>query len=232
MSLSSSRIQACALTFALALLLAACGSGSDNAPGSNDAPPPPPQAASCGQGSNSRLAAVERRIRPDSPASERQFPEGPQQVIDPARAYTALISTSRGTVRIELAAAKAPVTVNSFVFLACSGYYDGLTFHRVVNNPAGGLQIVQGGDPRGDGTGGPGYRFNDEFDAELRHLAGVISMANSGPNTNGSQFFITFGPAPHLDGRHSVFGRVSEGLDVVRAIRQGDRIERIDIEER
>jgi cyclophilin family peptidyl-prolyl cis-trans isomerase len=128
------------------------------------------------------------------------------------------------------------MTVENFVNLARSGFYDGTTFHRVI---AG--FMAQGGDPTGTGTGGPGYTFGDEFSPDLRHDApGVLSMANAGPGTNGSQFFITYGPTPHLDGRHSVFGRVVEGMDVVRSIRErdsqrdrepGDRIDTIEIEE-
>lgn len=226
-------IAACSLTVLALLALACGGNGSDNAAGDGATPPPAGfTGPSCGEGSGSRLDSVERRIQPGASSSDRQFPNGPQEVIDPQRTYVAHMATSRGDIVIELTAAQTPITVNSFVFLACSGYYDGLSFHRVVNNPQGGLQIVQGGDPRGDGTGGPGYRFADEIVADLRHTSGVLSMANAGPGTNGSQFFLTFGPAPHLDGRHTVFGRITAGLDVVRAIRQGDRIDRIDIEER
>jgi peptidyl-prolyl cis-trans isomerase B (cyclophilin B) len=156
------------------------------------------------------------------------FSAAPQRIIDPAKTYTAAVRTSKGDLTITLAAAEAPLTVNNFVFLSCTGYFDGLTFHRVVDN-----FVVQGGDPRGDGTGGPGYRFADEFSPGLRHnAAGILSMANSGPATNGSQFFITLGPQPHLDDRHSVFGRVATGMETVRNIRQGDRIVGISIEEK
>jgi cyclophilin family peptidyl-prolyl cis-trans isomerase len=122
--------------------------------------------------------------------------------------------TDRGTIRVELAADKAPLTVANFVNLAQRGFYDGLKFHRVIND-----FMVQGGCPQGTGTGGPGYRFEDEFSPQARHSrAGILSMANAGPGTNGSQFFITLGATPHLDNRHSVFGEVVEGLDVVKAI--------------
>jgi peptidyl-prolyl cis-trans isomerase B (cyclophilin B) len=141
------------------------------------------------------------------------------------------METEKGTITIDLTAAETPNTVNNFVYLACVGYFDGLTFHRVVLQPQ--PFVIQGGDPRGTGTGGPGYRFADEFSENLRHdAAGVLSMANSGPNTNGSQFFITLTATPHLDGLHSVFGKVSAGMEVVRAIRQGDRILAVSIEER
>ena len=136
---------------------------------------------------------------------------------------TATIETNRGTIRLELHHEKVPATVANFEKLAGEGFYDGLTFHRVIRD-----FMIQAGCPEGTGRGGPGYRFDDEFDPELRHDApGVLSMANAGPNTNGSQFFITHVPCPHLDGRHSVFGRVLEGQDVVDAIEQGDTMTRV-----
>jgi cyclophilin family peptidyl-prolyl cis-trans isomerase len=142
----------------------------------------------------------------------------PAMVIDPDKRYTATISTNLGDIAIELFADKVPTTVNNFVFLVREGYYDGVTFHRVI----GGF-MAQSGDPTGTGSGGPGYKFGDEFHPALRHDGpGVLSMANAGPNTNGSQFFITHGPTPHLDGRHSVFGRVVQGMDVVLAIPERD----------
>jgi peptidyl-prolyl cis-trans isomerase B (cyclophilin B) len=119
---------------------------------------------------------------------------------------------------IELFADKTPVTVNSFVFLAREGFYDGVIFHRVIAN-----FMVQGGDPTGTGRGGPGYRFQDEFHPSLKHdKRGILSMANAGPGTNGSQFFITHGPTPHLNGKHSVFGQVVEGEDVLMSIPERD----------
>ncbi|MGI9443380.1 MAG: peptidylprolyl isomerase, partial [Rubripirellula sp.] len=123
----------------------------------------------------------------------------------------AIFETSKGTIRLELFEEKTPKTVGNFETLCGKEYYDGLTFHRVIPD-----FMVQGGCPDGTGAGGPGYKFEDEFDSELRHDApGVLSMANAGPNTNGSQFFITHVPCPHLDDRHSVFGKVLEGQDVV-----------------
>jgi peptidyl-prolyl cis-trans isomerase B (cyclophilin B) len=138
---------------------------------------------------------------------------------------TATIDTSRGTIKLELYEDKAPKTVANFEKLANDGFYDGLTFHRVIGN-----FMIQAGCPHGTGTGGPGYTFEDEFDDTLRHDGpGVLSMANAGPNTNGSQFFITHVPCPHLDGKHSVFGRVREGQDVVDAIAQGDVMEKVTV---
>jgi cyclophilin family peptidyl-prolyl cis-trans isomerase len=158
--------------------------------------------------------------------------------IDPNKHYEATFHTARGDFTVELFAKQAPVTTNNFVFLARDGFYDGTTFHRVMHN-----FMAQGGDPTGTGTGGPGYQFADEPSAlGLRHdSAGTLSMANAGRNTNGSQFFITYGPTPHLNGKHAVFGRIIAGMDVVQAIRErdpgrdrtpGDAITSIDISER
>jgi peptidyl-prolyl cis-trans isomerase B (cyclophilin B) len=145
--------------------------------------------------------------------------------IDPKQTYQVKMETARGDIELELYPQYAPKTVNNFVFLLQEGFYDGITFHRVIAN-----FMIQGGDPTGTGRGGPGYRFEDEFAANpLKHETGAISMANAGPNTNGSQFFITHAPQPHLDGRHTVFGKVVKGQDVVDAIRQGDRILQVTI---
>ena len=141
---------------------------------------------------------------------------------------TATIETNKGNIRLNLYADETPVTVANFVNLAVRGYYDGLTFHRVIGD-----FMIQGGCPFGTGTGGPGYRFEDEFISTLRHdRPGQLSMANAGPGTNGSQFFITHVPTPHLDDNHSVFGSVVSDNDqeVVNAIRQGDTISSITIE--
>ena len=138
----------------------------------------------------------------------------------------ATIETTRGTIKLELIADKVPNTVANFEKLANSKFYDGLTFHRVIEN-----FMIQGGCPRGDGTGGPGYSFDDEFHPDLRHDGpGVLSMANAGPNTNGSQFFITHVACPWLDGRHSVFGKVLEGQDVVDSVQQGDKMIHVVVE--
>ncbi len=146
---------------------------------------------------------------------KKQWNKPPEMEIDPKKKYTAHMKTDVGTMVIELFADKTPKTVNNFVFLARQGFYEGVIFHRVIAN-----FMAQGGDPTGIGSGGPGYRFEDEFHPSLKHdKPGVLSMANAGPNTNGSQFFITHVPTPHLDGRHSVFGQVVEGLDVLMAIK-------------
>ena len=135
------------------------------------------------------------------------------------------LKTSKGNIAATLFASKVPVTCANFLNLASRGYYDGITFHRVIAD-----FMIQGGDPTGSGMGGPGYKFEDEFHADLVHdKPGIFSMANAGPNTNGSQFFITHGPTPHLNHRHSVYGEVTEGQDVVDAIAQGDTIEGIEI---
>ena len=137
----------------------------------------------------------------------------------------AIFDTARGPIRVELAADKAPLTVANFVNLARRGFYDGLNFHRVIPD-----FMIQGGCPQGTGTGGPGYKFEDEARNGLTHERGVLSMANAGPNTNGSQFFITHIATGWLDGKHTVFGKVIEGLDVVDAVKQGDAITSVKIE--
>ncbi len=147
--------------------------------------------------------------------------------IDPAKHYYATIKTNKGDMRLELYADKAPMTVNNFVFLAREGFYNGVPFHRVIKD-----FMIQTGDPTGTGRGGPGYRFPDEIHPELRHDGpGVLSMANAGPNTNGSQFFITHVATPWLDGKHTVFGKLIDGSQTLYAIEQGDYINSIEIEE-
>ncbi|HRJ41983.1 MAG: peptidylprolyl isomerase [Caldilineaceae bacterium] len=147
--------------------------------------------------------------------------------IDTTKSYTATIKTNRGDILLDLFADKTPKTVNNFVFLAKDGYYKDVKFHRVLAN-----FMVQTGDPTGTGRGGPGYKFADEFHPSLRHTGpGILSMANAGPGTNGSQFFITHVKTDWLDGKHSVFGQVREGQDVVNAIREGDVMSEVIIEE-
>ena len=155
--------------------------------------------------------------------ASQQWNSPPEMTIDPDKTYHVTIETERGDIELALYPEHAPKTVNNFVFLAREGFYDGVTFHRVIDD-----FMIQGGDPTGTGRGGPGYRFEDEVKGNpLTHETGVISMANAGPNTNGSQFFITHSPQPHLNGKHTVFGEVVSGQDVVDSIRQGDRMERV-----
>ncbi len=151
----------------------------------------------------------------------KQYSSPPAMTIDPKKTYSAVMNTSKGAINIDLFADRAPISVNNFVFLAQEGFYDGVVFHRVLEG-----FMAQGGDPTGSGRGGPGYRWDDEPSAlRIRHDApGTLSMANAGPNTNGSQFFITFVPTPHLDGNHAVFGRVADdqSLQVLGALQRID----------
>jgi cyclophilin family peptidyl-prolyl cis-trans isomerase len=138
----------------------------------------------------------------------------PEMILDPEVNYQAVLHTDKGDIKINLFGDKVPITVNNFVYLAQAGFYDGIIFHRVIND-----FMAQTGDPTGTGRGGPGYAFSDEFHKDLKHdKPGILSMANAGPNTNGSQFFITHVPTPWLDGKHSVFGEVIEGMDVLFSI--------------
>jgi cyclophilin family peptidyl-prolyl cis-trans isomerase len=148
----------------------------------------------------------------------KQWNKSPEFGIDLKKKYTATLGTDKGDIVIELFADKTPLTVNNFVFLAREGFYDGTIFHRVITG-----FMAQGGDPTGTGRGGPGYRFADEFIPSLKHdKPGVLSMANAGPGTNGSQFFITHVPTPHLNNKHSVFGQVTAGMDVLLSIPERD----------
>ncbi len=144
----------------------------------------------------------------------KQWSTPPKMEIDPKKNYSAILHTDKGDITLQLFADKTPNTVNNFVFLARQGFYAGTIFHRVIAN-----FMAQGGDPSGTGSGGPGYRFADEFHTGLRHdKPGILSMANAGPNTNGSQFFITHLATPWLDNKHSVFGQVTGGMDVLLSI--------------
>ena len=157
----------------------------------------------------------------------KQYAAPPPMKIDSAGKYTATFATSKGNVVCELFAKDAPNTVNNFVFLAREGFYDGTVFHRVIAD-----FMVQGGDPTASGRGGPGYRFEDETKGNPhKHKVGSLSMANAGPNTNGSQFFITHIATDWLDGKHTVFGQVLEGQDVVNKIAQGDQLKSVTIAE-
>jgi peptidyl-prolyl cis-trans isomerase B (cyclophilin B) len=158
----------------------------------------------------------------------KSYSAPPAVVIDNNKSYTATFETDRGTIACDLFPKDAPVTVNNFVFLAREGLYDGTTFHRVIAD-----FIIQGGDPTGTGRGGPGYKFEDELKNNPRkHQVGSLSMANAGPNTNGSQFFITHVETPWLNGKHTVFGQVTQGQDVVNAVQQGDKLKSVRIEEK
>ena len=155
----------------------------------------------------------------------QQWDAPPEMQIDVSNNCSVTITTNRGPIELELYPQHAPQTVNNFVFLAKQGFYDGVSFHRVIAN-----FMVQGGDPTGSGSGGPGYRFADECDGNpLRHDPHVISMANAGPNTNGSQFFITHLATPHLDGKHTVFGKVTSGQEIVDAVEQGDTMISVEV---
>jgi len=159
--------------------------------------------------------------------ASKQWKTPPEMTIDPKKKYFVTLETDRGTIELQLFPEHAPKTVNNFVFLAREGFYDGVSFHRVISN-----FMIQGGDPTGTGTGGPGYKFEDETSKNpLKHETGVISMANAGANTNGSQFFVTHSPQPHLNGKHTVFGKVLNGMDVVNQIRQGDKMKQVTIRE-
>ena len=157
----------------------------------------------------------------------KQYAAPPAMTIDPSKKYAATLETSRGTIVVDLFAKDAPKTVNNFLFLARDGFYDGTVFHRVLSN-----FMIQGGDPTGTGRGGPGYKFEDETKGSPhKHQVGTLSMANAGPNTNGSQFFITHVVTDWLDGKHTVFGKVRSGQDVVNSIKQGDTLKSVKIEE-
>jgi cyclophilin family peptidyl-prolyl cis-trans isomerase len=150
----------------------------------------------------------------------KQWNKPPEFVLDLKKKYSANLITDKGDIVLELFADKVPITVNNFVFLAGEGYYDDTIFHRVIPG-----FMAQGGDPTRTGRGGPGYRFADEFNPSLKHdKPGILSMANAGPGTNGSQFFITYAPSPHLNNKHSIFGQVLSGMDILTAIPERDPI--------
>ena len=197
---------------ALSILVAACGGGDGDG---------------TGDGGGAFAQACQK-------TDEKQFTAAPEQIIDTNKTYIATIKIEKGDIVLELFS-DVPITTNNFVFLACKGYYDGVTFHRVIPG-----FVAQGGDPTGTGSGGPGYAIPDEDDGDHAFDAGVISMAKSGPNTTGSQFFITYAPQPQLAADFTVFGRVTDGMDVVEQITPrdpatattpGDVIETITIEE-
>jgi peptidyl-prolyl cis-trans isomerase B (cyclophilin B) len=188
-------------------------------------------AAACSGNEGKTTAAApsdgEGAAPPELPTTPgpKSYPAPPPMTIDTGKQYAAIIETEKGNLVLELYAGDAPLTVNNFVFLAREGFYNGTTFHRVIPD-----FMAQGGDPTGTGRGNPGYFFADEFTAHT-HVTGALSMANSGANTNGCQFFITYAPQHHLDGKHSVFGQLKEGMDVLKKLVNGDAMTRITIEE-
>jgi cyclophilin family peptidyl-prolyl cis-trans isomerase len=172
-------------------------------PGDRPSPSPTTETVACG----GEVPAAARK-------EKEMYAKPPKMEIDQSKDYTATMKTSCGTIELELYAGQTPVTVNSFVFLAREGFFDGLTFHRIIPD-----FVLQGGDPEGTGSGGPGYQFEDEIVKSLRFdRPGLLAMANSGPDTNGSQFFITTGEPTHLNGKHTIFGEVTDGMKVVKEI--------------
>ena len=196
---------------ATALFLIACS--LPTAPVPTSAPTSAPVAQPTARPSGAGNASSSSQGQTGS-GSSKKYAAPPQMSIDQSAGYTAKIKTNKGNIVIELFPASAPKTVNNFVFLANEGFYNGIIFHRVIPN-----FMIQGGDPTGTGTSGPGYKFEDEIDAKLGfEKPGILAMANSGPNTNGSQFFITTASTPHLNGNHTIFGKVLEGQDVADTI--------------
>ena len=171
------------------------------------------------------LIAVSGLRAEEAAPAAKPAPESKPAAVAAVSDIRIVLKTSKGDIEGTIFASKVPMTAANFLNLAKKGYYDGLTFHRVIPN-----FMIQGGDPEGSGRGGPGYKFADEFDTTLRHSKpGIFSMANAGPGTNGSQFFITHVPTPWLDGKHSVFGEVTEGQNIVNLIAKGDKIEKIEV---
>ncbi len=204
----ANKLKLSCIALALAALLGACS-----------APPPATSvpATAAPEPTQIQNQTTGEQPMPTAP-SNFQWPKPPAMTIDPKKSYTASFQTEAGEIVIQLFADKAPVTVNNFVFLARQGFYDGTTFHRVIPG-----FMAQGGDRTGSGSGGPGYRFQDEFNNGLAFdRAGLLAMANAGPGTNGSQFFITYGATPHLTDKHTIFGEVTSGLDNALAIRTRD----------
>ena len=200
------------LVLSLALLLAGCG-GSDDSGGEAGTTTTTTTTSTAGG-----CESVEAPGKRDAPQLT-----APTGTLDPSKTWSLTFETNCGDFTVELDPSLAPEATNSLVFLAREGYFDDTVFHRIVPG-----FVIQGGDPTQTGTGGPGYQFADEFHPELKHDGpGILSMANSGPNTNGSQFFITHVATPWLNGKHSVFGRVIEGQEIVDAIKQGDKMEKV-----
>ncbi len=204
------------LLLAVAILATGCSTGVTNTPASKPTAAPTP---------TGKTTPTSAPTPAPTQITHKTWSAPPPMTIDETKNYTAVIEMEKGNLTLELFAADVPVTVNNFVFLAREGYYDNTTFHRVIPD-----FVAQGGDPTGTGRGGPGYEFSDEF-TEHTHVTGALSMANAGPDTNGSQFFITYAPQHHLDGKHSVFGQLIEGMDVLKKLSPGDKVIRVIIEE-
>ena len=207
--------------FAVSITLAACVLETPS-PAPTDIPPTAVSAPTLPVQSGTATASQPVKQFVDVGGSRiAQYSNVPPVMIDTSAQYTAVMRTNLGNMAIELFASQAPVTVNNFIFLANDGFYDGVIFHRVIPS-----FMIQGGDPLGRGTGGPGYKFQDEFVASLTFdQPGKLAMANSGPATNGSQFFVTTVPTPHLNGKHTIFGQITEGQDVANAISMADTSE-------
>lgn len=209
----------------LLLMVVACGVTAT--PTATLAPPPTPTRVA--PPTPAPVAAAEKSACPGARLTQRRTNYNLEEVtkVDPNKNYGGVIETAKGTIKLEFYPKLAPMHVSSFIFLACQGFFDGLTFHRYEPG-----FVIQGGDPLGNGTGGPGYTLKAEFNSTL-HTAGILSMARRpDPNSAGSQFFIMLGAAPHLDNQYTVFGKVSDGLNVVMQIRAGDKMNRVDIFER
>lgn len=204
-------------SLAAAVLVAGCAAGGSS-PGTGEPSPQPEEPAETPEPSPPEPEAAQ----PEPAAAE---PDAGDARIDDSKPPQVTLHTEKGEIVLELAEDEASNTVANFISLAEKGFYDGLTFHRVIDD-----FMIQGGCRKGDGTGGPGYRIADEFSPKLKHERGVISMANAGPNTGGSQFFITHVATPWLDGKHAVFGRVIEGMDVVDSIAKGDTMSRVTVD--
>jgi cyclophilin family peptidyl-prolyl cis-trans isomerase len=205
------------LTCVLAATVAAGAAAAEHA----DAPKKEGAKMTKDAGTDPALAAVdkfiaEQKIDKSAAGWKTKLPKPPQLTFTPGKSYFWDLETSKGRIKIKLMPDVAPMHVSSTIYLTRLGFYDGLTFHRVIPG-----FMAQGGDPIGNGTGGPGYKYDGEFSPNVKHAKpGILSMANAGPGTDGSQFFITFVPTPHLDGRHSIFGEVVEGEDVLKKLEQ------------
>jgi cyclophilin family peptidyl-prolyl cis-trans isomerase len=212
-------------------LLIACGGGSKKTPGATSMPKTSATQTPAGQATQQEVTPAISFADACQKTNEKSFSSVPPRIIDTSKTYVATIKTAKGDIVVQLFS-DTPITTNNFVFLACKGFYDGLTFHRVVA-----AFVIQGGDPTGTGGGGPGYAIPDEADGNHKMDVGVISMAKSGPNTTGSQFFVTIGlgssgSLAYLDPDFTVFGKVTSGQDIAGQIQQGDKMNTVTMEEK